>query len=97
MKAIPVALLLLVLVAAASFLDLTVAADNGGGAVPDGVCDGKCRSRCSLKKAGRCMDLCMMCCGKCQGCVPSGPYASKDECPCYRDMKSPKTQRPKCP
>ncbi|CAD6223272.1 unnamed protein product [Miscanthus lutarioriparius] len=43
MKAIPVALLLLVLVAAAaSFQDLTVAADNGG-AVPDGVCDGKCR------------------------------------------------------
>jgi hypothetical protein len=39
----------------------------------------------------------MMCCGKCQGCVPSGPYASKDECPCYRDMKSPKNQRPKCP
>ncbi|NP_001150531.1 GIR1 precursor [Zea mays] len=96
MKAIPVALLLLVLVAAASsFKHLAEAAD--GGAVPDGVCDGKCRSRCSLKKAGRCMGLCMMCCGKCQGCVPSGPYASKDECPCYRDMKSPKNQRPKCP
>lgn len=75
---------------------LMCCADTSG-AVPDGVCDGKCRSRCSLKKAGRCMGLCMMCCGKCQGCVPSGPYASKDECPCYRDMKSPKTQRPKCP
>lgn len=128
MKAIPVALLLLVLVAAASsFKHLAEAAGNfsppnlteplqgeilspfckylttpcvciaDGGAVPDGVCDGKCRSRCSLKKAGRCMGLCMMCCGKCQGCVPSGPYASKDECPCYRDMKSPKNQRPKCP
>ena len=73
-----------------------VGADSSG-AAPDGVCDGKCRSRCSLKKAGRCMGLCMMCCGKCGGCVPSGPYASKDECPCYRDMKSPKSQRPKCP
>ncbi|EER97475.1 hypothetical protein BDA96_02G378000 [Sorghum bicolor] len=98
MRTIPAVLLLLILVAAAaaSFQGLTVAADTSG-AVPDGVCDGKCRSRCSLKKAGRCMGLCMMCCGKCQGCVPSGPYASKDECPCYRDMKSPKTQRPKCP
>ncbi|CAN6225923.1 unnamed protein product [Urochloa humidicola] len=94
MKGIPVAaLFLLVLVAAAAFQDLAVAAEGDAG----GVCDGKCRSRCSLKKAGRCMGLCMMCCGKCQGCVPSGPYASKDECPCYRDMKSPKTQRPKCP
>ncbi|CAL5085423.1 unnamed protein product [Urochloa decumbens] len=100
MKGIPVLALslLFVLVAAASLQDLAVAADDAaGGGVPYGVCDGKCRSRCSLKKAGRCMGLCMMCCGKCQGCVPSGPYASKDECPCYRDMKSPKTQRPKCP
>ncbi|RLN33248.1 uncharacterized protein C2845_PM03G11120 [Panicum miliaceum] len=99
MKAIPAAaLLLLVLVAAASLQDLAVAAGADNAApVPDGVCDGKCWSRCSLKKAGRCMGLCMMCCGKCQGCVPSGPYASKDECPCYRDMKSPKSQRPKCP
>ncbi|CAN6199656.1 unnamed protein product [Urochloa humidicola] len=97
MKGIHAALFLLGLLAAASFQDLAVAADGDAGGVPDGVCDGKCRSRCSLKKAGRCMGLCMMCCGKCQGCVPSGPYASKDECPCYRDMKSPKTQRPKCP
>ncbi|KAF8664312.1 hypothetical protein HU200_054862 [Digitaria exilis] len=99
MKGIPVALLLLALVAAASLPDLAVAADNGAAAapVPDAVCDGKCRSRCSLKVAGRCMGLCMMCCRDCKGCVPSGPYASKDECPCYRDKKSPKTQRPKCP
>ncbi|GJN32945.1 hypothetical protein PR202_gb21490 [Eleusine coracana subsp. coracana] len=81
--------LLLVLVVSASVPDHAVAAD--------GVCNAKCQSRCSLKKAGRCMGLCMMCCGKCAGCVPSGPYASKDECPCYRDMTSPKSGRPKCP
>ncbi|KAL6656890.1 hypothetical protein ACP70R_004670 [Stipagrostis hirtigluma subsp. patula] len=91
-----VALLLLFLVAgaAASFQDLAVAAD---GPVPDGVCDTKCKIRCSEKVAGRCYGLCMMCCGRCAGCVPSGPRASKDECPCYRDMTSPKSRRPKCP
>ncbi|XP_062190165.1 peamaclein-like [Phragmites australis] len=95
MKAISVTLVLLLFVLVASFQDDTVVADNA--AVPDGACDAKCRSRCSLKKAGRCFGLCTMCCGKCQGCVPSGPYASKDECPCYRDMKFHKDGRPKCP
>uniref|UniRef100_A0ACD5V2P3 Uncharacterized protein n=1 Tax=Avena sativa TaxID=4498 RepID=A0ACD5V2P3_AVESA len=75
-----------------------LAAEGAAAAVPpDSVCDGKCRKRCSQKVAGRCMGLCMMCCGKCAGCVPSGPTASKDECSCYRDMKSPKSGRPKCP
>uniref|UniRef100_A0A0E0AM51 Gibberellin regulated protein n=1 Tax=Oryza glumipatula TaxID=40148 RepID=A0A0E0AM51_9ORYZ len=92
--------LLATLLVAASFQDLTVAADGGGGGVvpvPDSVCDAKCQKRCSLKVAGRCMGLCKMCCHDCGGCVPSGPYASKDECPCYRDMVSPKSRRPKCP
>ncbi|EAZ40506.1 hypothetical protein OsJ_24960 [Oryza sativa Japonica Group] len=91
--------LLATLLVAASFQDLTVAADGGGGVVPvpDSVCDAKCQKRCSLKVAGRCMGLCKMCCHDCGGCVPSGPYASKDECPCYRDMVSPKSRRPKCP
>uniref|UniRef100_J3MMK2 Gibberellin regulated protein n=2 Tax=Oryza brachyantha TaxID=4533 RepID=J3MMK2_ORYBR len=95
---VTVAALLAILLVAASYQDLvlTVAAD-GGGVVPDGVCDAKCQKRCSMKVAGRCMGLCKMCCGKCGGCVPSGPYASKDECPCYRDMVSPKSRRPKCP
>ncbi|CAM0906559.1 unnamed protein product [Alopecurus aequalis] len=95
MKLLPITLALLALFLVASYQDLTVAAD--GGAVPDSVCNGKCKNRCSQKVAGRCMGLCMMCCGRCAGCVPSGPYASKDECPCYRDMKSPKSGRPKCP
>ncbi|VAH44238.1 unnamed protein product [Triticum turgidum subsp. durum] len=109
MKPLPVTLALLALFLVASYQDLTVAADadadaDAAGAgdvgavpVPDSVCEGKCKNRCSQKVAGRCMGLCMMCCGKCAGCVPSGPLAPKDECPCYRDMKSPKSGRPKCP
>uniref|UniRef100_A0ACD5V100 Uncharacterized protein n=1 Tax=Avena sativa TaxID=4498 RepID=A0ACD5V100_AVESA len=97
MKLLPVTVALLALFLVASYQDLAVAADGAAAAVPDSVCDGKCRKRCSQKVAGRCMGLCMMCCGKCAGCVPSGPEASKDECPCYRDMKSPKSGRPKCP
>ncbi|XP_037481414.1 peamaclein-like isoform X1 [Triticum dicoccoides] len=112
MKPLPVSVALLALFLAASYQDLAVAAellvvggradagaDGGGGGVPvpDGVCEGKCKNRCSQKVAGRCMGLCMMCCGKCAGCVPLGPLAPKDECPCYRDMKSPKSGRPKCP
>ncbi|TVU38136.1 hypothetical protein EJB05_11490 [Eragrostis curvula] len=96
MKAISGTLVLLLLVVVAtSFQDLAVSAD--GGVPADGACDAKCRLRCSEKVAGRCMDYCMMCCGRCAGCVPSGPRASKDECPCYRDMRSPKSGRPKCP
>uniref|UniRef100_A0A0D9X117 Gibberellin regulated protein n=1 Tax=Leersia perrieri TaxID=77586 RepID=A0A0D9X117_9ORYZ len=95
---VTIALLAIIfLLVAASFQDLTVAADGGGEPVPDSVCDAKCQKRCSLKVAGRCMGLCKMCCHDCKGCVPSGPYASKDECPCYRDKLSPKTLRPKCP
>ncbi|KAE8804717.1 peamaclein-like [Hordeum vulgare] len=111
MKPFPLTLALLSLFLVASCQDLAVAADGGqeqdaGGdvgasagaaPVPDGVCEAKCKNRCSQKVAGRCMGLCTMCCGKCAGCVPSGPLASKDECPCYRDMKSPKSGRPKCP
>uniref|UniRef100_A0ACD5UZW1 Uncharacterized protein n=1 Tax=Avena sativa TaxID=4498 RepID=A0ACD5UZW1_AVESA len=98
MKLLPVTLVLLALFLFASYQDLAVAAEGAAAAVPpDSVCDGKCRKRCSQKVAGRCMGLCMMCCGKCAGCVPSGPTASKDECSCYRDMKSPKSGRPKCP
>ncbi|KAJ0754033.1 putative gibberellin regulated protein [Helianthus annuus] len=60
-------------------------------------CDKKCALRCS--KSGwkdRCLKYCGICCGKCNGCVPSGPYAPKAQCPCYRDMKNPKG-RDKCP
>ncbi|KAK1410301.1 hypothetical protein QVD17_36836 [Tagetes erecta] len=60
-------------------------------------CDEKCETRCA--KSGykeQCVRLCGICCGKCNGCVPSGPYVDKAECPCYRDMKNPKG-KDKCP
>ncbi|CAA0827893.1 Gibberellin-regulated protein 10 [Striga hermonthica] len=59
-------------------------------------CDKECNRRCS--KAGRkdrCLKYCGICCGDC-GCVPSGTYGNKDECPCYRDKKNSKGG-PKCP
>ncbi|KAJ9562337.1 hypothetical protein OSB04_007497 [Centaurea solstitialis] len=60
-------------------------------------CDNKCEVRCSRSGwKDRCLKYCGICCGKCNGCVPSGPYASKAQCPCYRDMKNPKG-RDKCP
>ncbi|KAL9284031.1 Gibberellin-regulated protein 10 [Arabidopsis thaliana] len=60
-------------------------------------CGGKCNVRCS--KAGRqdrCLKYCNICCEKCNYCVPSGTYGNKDECPCYRDMKTSKGTS-KCP
>ncbi|KAD0377767.1 hypothetical protein E3N88_12447 [Mikania micrantha] len=60
-------------------------------------CDKKCTNRCSRSGwKDRCLKYCGICCGKCKGCVPSGPYADKAECPCYRDLKNPKG-RDKCP
>ncbi|KAK9067020.1 hypothetical protein SSX86_014344 [Deinandra increscens subsp. villosa] len=60
-------------------------------------CNKKCELRCSRSgRRDRCLKYCGICCGKCNGCVPSGPYASKAQCPCYRDMKNSKG-RDKCP
>ncbi|CAH1421183.1 unnamed protein product [Lactuca virosa] len=60
-------------------------------------CDKKCELRCSRSGWRKmCLKLCGICCGKCKGCVPSGPYADKAQCPCYRDMKNQKG-RDKCP
>ncbi|KAD4888218.1 hypothetical protein R6Q59_034698 [Mikania micrantha] len=60
-------------------------------------CDKKCNLRCSRSGwMDRCLKYCGICCGKCNGCVPSGPYASKAQCPCYRDMRNTKG-RDKCP
>ncbi|KAI3679169.1 hypothetical protein L2E82_51641 [Cichorium intybus] len=62
-----------------------------------GYCDGKCAYRCSRSGwKDRCLKYCGICCEKCKGCVPSGPYADKAQCPCYRDLKNPKG-RDKCP
>ncbi|XP_010065940.1 peamaclein [Eucalyptus grandis] len=59
-------------------------------------CGNKCKGRCA--KAGvmdRCVKYCNICCQEC-GCVPSGTYGNKHECPCYRDKRSSKG-KPKCP
>ncbi|XP_074289737.1 peamaclein-like [Silene latifolia] len=64
---------------------------------PSAFCKKKCGERCALKGPGsRCEGYCLMCCSKCN-CVPSGTSGNLNECPCYRDMKSPKTGRSKCP
>ncbi|KAD0773935.1 hypothetical protein R6Q59_034696 [Mikania micrantha] len=60
-------------------------------------CNKKCELRCSRSGyRDRCLKYCGICCNKCIGCVPSGPFASKDQCPCYRDMKNTKGTS-KCP
>nr|ABN12953.1 GASA-like protein [Gymnadenia conopsea] len=62
-------------------------------------CGEKCKVRCSkASDHDRCLRYCGVCCNLC-GCVPSGTYGNKDECPCYRDKYTGVGQRrrPKCP
>ncbi|GMH23749.1 hypothetical protein Nepgr_025592 [Nepenthes gracilis] len=90
MKMVFAASLLFALVLICSLIQTTMAAG------PTGFCDAKCGVRCS--KAGvkdRCLKYCGICCREC-GCVPSGTYGNKNECPCYRDKKNSKGG-PKCP
>ncbi|GJN24087.1 hypothetical protein PR202_gb11802 [Eleusine coracana subsp. coracana] len=88
-----VALLLLLLVAAASWLQACDAAP--------GFCAGKCGVRCgraaNARVRGACMRTCGMCCEECN-CVPTPARGGINECPCYRNMLTagPK-KRPKCP
>ncbi|KNA25943.1 hypothetical protein SOVF_001590 [Spinacia oleracea] len=66
---------------------------------PTGVpktCAEKCAYRCSRNPRNLCKTLCISCCAKCNQCVPSGPFADKSECPCYRDIKT-KKGLSKCP
>ena len=59
-------------------------------------CNGSCGKRCALAGVkGRCLKYCGICCKEC-GCVPSGTYGNKGECPCYRDKKNAKGKS-KCP
>ncbi|KAF3611448.1 hypothetical protein DY000_02044925 [Brassica cretica] len=61
------------------------------------ACGGKCNVRCSkASQHDLCIKDCNICCQKCNGCVPSGTYGHRDECPCYRDIKNSKGG-PKCP
>ncbi|XP_076883245.1 peamaclein-like [Bidens hawaiensis] len=81
-------------VASMTIIQLSTA--GGEGSVSIQNCSGACAYRCSATHhRGNCIDTCNDCCGKCL-CVPSGTYGNKDECPCYRDMRTQEGQ-PKCP
>ncbi|KAK1440689.1 hypothetical protein QVD17_06518 [Tagetes erecta] len=104
MNHLPIAPLLLILIATfllISSATATTAPSPSPAPAPAALdtlgCDAKCTYRCSRSGwRDRCLKYCGICCGKCQGCVPSGPYADKGQCPCYRDLKNPKG-RDKCP
>ncbi|KAI3694380.1 hypothetical protein L1987_77345 [Smallanthus sonchifolius] len=82
------------LVAYMAIIQLSTAGREGS--VPVQKCPPACSVRCSATHhPGECMDVCQDCCRKCL-CVPSGTIGNKDECPCYRDMKT-KYGQPKCP
>ncbi|KAJ6419796.1 hypothetical protein OIU84_029839 [Salix udensis] len=94
--------LLLSVALLSSLLRLTMALPNDVASPPPpspaipSFCDPKCKVRCS--KSGRyqrCYHFCIICCKACK-CVPSGPYANKSECPCYRDKLNSKGTS-KCP
>ncbi|GKV09056.1 hypothetical protein SLEP1_g20605 [Rubroshorea leprosula] len=61
-------------------------------------CQQKCASRCSKSwKQKMCLKTCNTCCQRCNdGCVPPGPTANRDVCPCYAQMKT-HGNRYKCP
>ncbi|XP_010685206.2 peamaclein [Beta vulgaris subsp. vulgaris] len=60
------------------------------------ICVSKCAYRCSRNPRNLCKKLCMSCCASCKGCVPSGPFGDKNQCPCYRDIKNNEGES-KCP
>ncbi|CAH1431921.1 unnamed protein product [Lactuca virosa] len=81
-------------VASMTVIELSIA--GGEGSVPIEQCPSACSIRCSATHhRSHCMDVCVDCCGKCL-CVPSGTLGNKNECPCYRDLKT-KEGQPKCP
>ncbi|KAI3500365.1 hypothetical protein L1887_36186 [Cichorium endivia] len=95
------ALILLALLFTSSVIESSITTSPTGAPVPSPSgsfgCDKKCELRCSRSGWRKmCLKLCGICCGKCKGCVPSGPYANKAQCPCYRDMKN-KKGKDKCP
>ncbi|KAK6246603.1 hypothetical protein QUC31_001359 [Theobroma cacao] len=61
-------------------------------------CQTKCAFRCSKSwKPKMCHKTCNTCCQRCNdGCVPPGPTANRDVCPCYAQMKT-HGNRYKCP
>lgn len=71
----------------------------GGGRSLLGIdCPKACEARCGRNwKNEMCNKMCNICCGKCS-CVPSGTgQDTRNECPCYANMKNTKNGKPKCP
>ncbi|XP_037453531.1 gibberellin-regulated protein 2-like [Triticum dicoccoides] len=76
-----------------------MAAGGGVGRTLLGIdCPKACEARCGRNwKNEMCNKLCNICCGKCS-CVPSGTgQDTRNECPCYANMKNTKNGKPKCP
>ncbi|XP_037445366.1 peamaclein-like [Triticum dicoccoides] len=79
--------------------DRQLMAAGGGGRTLLGIdCPKACEARCGRNwKNEMCNKMCNICCGKCS-CVPSGTgQDTRNECPCYANMKNTKNGKPKCP
>ncbi|GAA0168734.1 hypothetical protein Leryth_022265 [Lithospermum erythrorhizon] len=78
---------------AALFLMATVILSTSIGAIARSKCDYKCDGRCwkQGRRKGLCFRYCLLCCERCNYCVPIDLAGlNMDQCPCYRDLKSPK-------
>lgn len=97
MKVTAAATLFLSLLMCSIMVEASPALDGAGPPTSQSpFCNAKCGVRCSAaSRKDRCLEYCGICCSKC-GCVPSGTYGNRDECPCYRDLKNSKGQA-KCP
>ncbi|EMS68682.1 hypothetical protein TRIUR3_07226 [Triticum urartu] len=90
---------LLVAVDAQQPTDGFSSAVGGGGRTLLAIdCPKACEARCGRNwKNEMCNKMCNICCGKCS-CVPSGTgQDTRNECPCYANMKNTKNGKPKCP
>ncbi|XP_044954001.1 cypmaclein-like [Hordeum vulgare subsp. vulgare] len=78
--------------------DRQLMAAGGGRTLLAIDCPKACEARCGRNwKNEMCNKMCNICCGKCS-CVPSGTgQDTRNECPCYANMKNTKNGKPKCP
>ncbi|KAH7848603.1 hypothetical protein Vadar_005053 [Vaccinium darrowii] len=60
-------------------------------------CGKACDVRCSTtKRPNLCKRACGSCCNRCN-CVPPGTWGNYEACPCYANLKNPRTGGRKCP
>ncbi|KAL7587538.1 hypothetical protein Lser_V15G38951 [Lactuca serriola] len=94
MRRVKLNFLVFLIVTSMAVIEISIV--GGEGSVPIEQCPSACSVRCSATHHhSHCMDVCIDCCGKCL-CVLSGTLGNKDECSCYRDLKT-KYGQPKCP